>query len=137
MADKKPHETYTLEEFVESGVSDLITYSNFSLLETISQIDIPTENLIFDYMDELQRVAVTVRLTDRELQKYKYKPKLLSYDIYGTTEAYFVIMALNNIIDVRDFSMNRIKMLKSETMKTLLGYIYNANLNLINSNRYD
>ena len=54
MADKTPDKTYTLEEFIESGLNDQITYNNFSLLENISNINIPTENVIFDYIDELQ-----------------------------------------------------------------------------------
>ena len=78
MADKKPHKTYTLEEFIESGENDLLTYANFSLLEKISDIEIPTENIIFDYISEIKKAAVTVKLTENEFIKYKYKPKLLA-----------------------------------------------------------
>lgn len=135
MAEKSPNTTYTLEEFIESGVDDLVTYNNFSLLESISGIEIPTENLIFDYMTEMKRASVTVKLTESEFQKYKYKPKLLAFDVYGTTECYFIIMALNNIIDVRDFTLKRLKMLEPSVIDELMGYIYEANINLINSNR--
>ena len=135
MAQKSPDETYTLEEFVESGVDDLITYNNFSLLESISGIEIPTENLIFDYMSEMNRASVNVLLTEAELQKYKYKPKLLAFDVYGTTECYFIIMALNNIVDVRDFTLKRLKMIEPSVLDELMGYIYEANINLIDANR--
>lgn len=135
MSDKKPHKTYTLEEFIESGENDLLTYANFSLLEKISDIEIPTENIIFDYISEIKKAAVTVKLTENEFIKYKYKPKLLAFDVYGTTESYFVIMALNNIIDVKDFTLKKLLMLKSNTMNEIMGYIYDANTNLLRSNR--
>ena len=135
MADKKPHKTYTLEEFIESGENDLLTYANFSLLEKISDIEIPTENIIFDYISEIKKAAVTVKLTENEFIKYKYKAKLLAFDVYGTKESYFVIMALNNIIDVKDFTLKKLLMLKSNTMNEIMGYIYDANTNLLRSNR--
>ncbi len=135
MAQKTPDQTYTLEEFVESGVDDLITYNNFSLLESISGIEIPSENLIFDYMSEMKDIAVTVLLSEAELQTYKYKPKLMAYDVYGTTECYFIIMALNNIVDVRDFTLKRLKMIEPSVLDELMGYIYEANEKLIDANR--
>lgn len=135
MAEKTPDKTYTLDEFIDSGVDDLITYTNFSLLQSISGIQIPSENLIFDYMQEIKQASVTVILSESELQKYKYKPKLLAFDVYGTTECYFIIMALNNIIDVRDFTLKRLKMVEPSVLDQLMSYIYEANVNLINVNR--
>lgn len=135
MAQKKPDKTYTLEEFIESGVDDLITYTNFSLLSSISGLQIPSENLIFDYMTEMNQVAVNVRLTEAEFQKYKYKPKLMAFDVYGTTECYFIIMALNNIADVRDFTLRRLKMIEPSVIDNFMSYIYEANINLIDANR--
>lgn len=127
--------TYTVEDLVKLGPIDDVTYTKFSLLTNLSNIQIPSQNIIFDYMDEMEKLAVNVYLTETEYQRYKYKPKLLSYDIYGTTEAYFVIMALNNIIDVRDFTMKKLKMLKRDALDFVLGSIYTANENLINQNR--
>lgn len=129
------HKTYTIEDLITEGQGDIVTYTKFSLLEKIGDITIPTENIIFDYMDEIKEVAVTVRLTDTEFHKYKYKPKLLAFDVYGTTESYFIIMALNNIIDVRDFKSKRLKMLRKGTMSEIVSRIYSANTNMIKANR--
>jgi hypothetical protein len=35
--------------------------------------------------------------------KYEYRPDLLSYDFYGTTDFWWKIMEMNNIIDIFDF----------------------------------
>lgn len=129
------HKTYTIEDLITEGQGDIVTYTKFSLLEKIGDITIPTENIIFDYMDEIKEAAVTVRLTDTEFHKYKYKPKLLAFDVYGTTESYFIIMALNNIIDVRDFRSKRLKMLRKGTMSEIVSRIYSANTNMIKANR--
>ena len=45
------------------------------------------ENSIADkYANELEENKHIVELTTKEYYKYRYNPKLLSYDIYGTTE---------------------------------------------------
>jgi len=129
--------TFTIEQLINEGVSDMVTYTNFSLLSPLGDIIIPSENIIFDYMPEIKKMAVNVKLSDAEYHKYKYKPKLLAYDVYGTTESYFIIMALNNIIDVRDFNFKKIKMLKSDVMNQFISDIYSANRTMIKANRQD
>ena len=64
---------------------------------------------------------------------YYYKPKLLCYDVYGNPELYYIILLMNDIADVKEFTKPVIKMLKNDHMNTLLGYIYNAEKNAINN----
>lgn len=122
-----PQKTTTIEEFIESGKGITITYFNLSFLDMLSNGTwISIRNAVSDYMEELKNAAVNVSLTREQQQAYFYKPKLLCYDVYGNPELYFVILLMNDMADVKEFTKPIIKMLKKEHMSELMGYIYNA-----------
>lgn len=122
----KPKDTYNLEDFIEAGENVNISYNKLSMIDSYSGIDYPAINVINDYMNELKLVTVTVTFSDDEYRKYKYKPKLLAHDIYGNPELYFIILLINNIYSVKDFSRKKIKMISKSNMADLMTYIYNA-----------
>ena len=72
-----------------------------------------------------------------QIEKYRYKPWLLAYDIYGSEECDFIIMAMNGIIDPKDFELDKLKLINPQSMSNILGRIYSANETLLNSNRSD
>lgn len=121
-----PKDTYTIEQFIEAGTGNPITYSKLSMIEYYNEIKFPIFNVIQDYMEEMKLATVTVTLNDKEHIKYMYKPKLLAYDIYGNPELYFIILALNNMCSVKDFDIKKIKLLKTEILNEFITYIYNA-----------
>lgn len=122
-----PKDTTTLEALIKAGKTVTATYEHFSFLERCSnKTIISIHNVIWDYIDELKEISVMVKLTDEQMQRYKYRPKLLCYDIYGNQEIYFVIMALNNIADVTEFDRNNVRMLRKDHMELFISRIYNA-----------
>lgn len=122
-----PQKTTTIEEFILSGEGVVLSYSNLSFLDKVSNGTLVTiRNAISDYIDELKNASVNVELTYEQQLAYFYKPKLLCYDIYGNPELYFVILLINDMADVKEFTKPVIKMLKKEYMSQILGYIYNA-----------
>lgn len=121
------NKTYTIEQFVESGSSVVISFNNLSYQENIStSLRLPIFNVLDDYIDDLKKMCKVVELNDEEYIKYKFKPKLLCYDIYGSAELYFIILRLNDMCDVKEFYSRRIKMLPQQTMESILTSIYNA-----------
>ena len=130
-----PKDASTIDQLISAGKNVIITYNNLAILEKIQHMYLPVDNIIYTYIDELKKYIIPVKLTDMELVRYKYKPKLLAFDVYGSTDLYFVIMALNGIIDVRDFTMNTINMFKKEHMNILMSYIYNAEKTYLEQNR--
>lgn len=131
IGNSDPTRTYTLDQFINTKSIDTITYSNFSVLNR--SIDHPElvysiDNLIYQYMDELKdKRRVCTFTIDQKLQ-YMYKPKLLAYDIYGSIETYFVILALNGTCNIKDFDLEEQKcyLLLPSDMSNLMGQIYNA-----------
>ena len=134
-----PEKTATVEEFISMGDTDDITYAKFSILVKCigenSIVQYAQDNIIYDYLDELKQDAVEYELTDDEYVKYRYKPKLLAYDLYGSTEIYFVIMALNGMCNIKDFNKRKLKLLYRSRMMELLNEIYSAEADYISYNR--
>lgn len=125
----KPSQTYTVEDFILAGHGVSITYDRYSYKELLSNgTEIPILNVINDYMRDFKDHAVTVQLTDEEYRKWRYRPKLMCYDIYGNQEIYWVIMLLNGMIDVKDFNLETRKLLLIPTreMASLMSAVYNA-----------
>ena len=57
------------------------------------------------YMPELKDIKIKVTLSNEEYFKYRFNPKLLSYDIYGTTELWFLILEANELHSVTQFDL--------------------------------
>lgn len=67
------------------------------------------ENSIADkYANELEENKHIVELTTKEYYKYRYNPKLLSYDIYGTTELRFFILMANELYSISEFDLRKV-----------------------------
>lgn len=134
-------ETYTVEDFIELGKDiDDIQYSKFAILSkassnVVNPLIYPEHNVIYDYEEEFKRLSLNVEMTDSEFNKYRFKPKLLAYDLYGSTELYFSILFTNGICNIKEFNRKNIKLIKKSDMISLLEAIYNAELNYISTNR--
>lgn len=125
--------TYTLNDFIKAGKMTTVDYDNFSYKDLVSNgTEVSILNVVNDYMREIKKQAVTVKLSTEEYLKYRYKPKLLCRDVYGNGELYYVIMLLNGRIDVKDFDRDTLLMLRVESMNTLLTQIYNAEYKWMN-----
>lgn len=131
----KPEETYTVEQFISSAPTNQISYSKLCIYQKINTVYMATHNVLNDYRKEIRDATVTIKLSDEEYRKYRFRPKLLAYDIYGDTELYFMILFANNICNVKEFDSKKIKMIKYDTLQTILSSIYNSESNIINKNQ--
>lgn len=126
----------SVQDFIALRTSDEITYYNYSIVEYLDVgFDMFVTNLLYDYQDELEDIAVTVSLTPIEQAKYKYKPYLFAYDVYGSTEAKFIIMMLNNIIDPKEFDFEKVKVIRYGDLITILNRMQAVNEDYMNNNR--
>lgn len=129
-----PQETTTIEEFIESGKSVSVDYMDLSFLDKVSNGTwVSVLNVVNDYMTELKNACVTVELSEAQQWAYFYKPKVLCYDIYGNPELYFVILLLNDMADVKEFTKPKLKMLRKDHMSMLLSYIKNSEARAIDA----
>lgn len=133
-------QAHTIGEFIATGTSnnDHTGYRNLSYYDTLDNIEFTIKPLVDDYLYELKEMAIDVNLTDKEVMKYRYNPKLLCYDIYGSTKIYYVILRLNDMCNVHEFDLStkKIRMLTTSDMSSSLASIYKSeNLSLDTYNK--
>lgn len=117
--------SHTLNEFLEASANSTVpTYDKWCFVERYNNINFTVKNVLSDYMVELKKLSTNVYLTEQDLTKYNYKPKLLSADVYGTIDLFYVILLLNGICNVKEFhDINPIKMIKKEDLFSYLSDI--------------
>lgn len=82
------------------------TFESFSE----SQDVIMTTSCILDkYKKDLDTLLETRTLTDDEQRKYFCNPWMLSYDLYGTVEFWFLLLEANNLYSATEFTQATIK----------------------------
>lgn len=130
----------SIQQFISNKPTIGTDYQNMSLVEERDNIQFPVVNLITDdYFDEFKKASVRVELTEDEILKYKYRPKLLSYDIYDNTELYYIILRLNDLYNVKDFNLGKkyLYLIPKAKLKEYLSDVYtqeNANAKTFNDN---
>ena len=125
---QKPEKTYTLDQFIACQSDTSFCYNNLSFIDQIGNIKYNIHNVASDYIDEIiSNYCVDVELSDDYLAKYKYRPKLLCYDIYGSQELYYLILIINDICSVKDFTKKKLKLPTKDNISVICKAIMNAN----------
>ena len=125
---QKPELTYTLDQFIACQSDTSFCYNNLSFIDQIDNIKYNIYNVASDYIDEIiNNYCVDVELDDEQMAKYKYRPKLLCYDIYGSQELYYLILILNDICSTKQFIKKKLKLPTKNNMSTITKAIMNAN----------
>ena len=127
--------TYTIEEFIAEGSSTEISYDKLSIFENVDGLYLVTHNVLDDYKKEIYQCCRTIVLSTSEMNKYRYKPKLLAYDIYGSVQLDFIILLLNDMIDPKDFDRKKLKLPYASSLSIFLNTLYSKESNYINENR--
>jgi len=135
-----PMYSHTLEEFkaAYNNRSVVPIYSSFCYQEQNGGIKYVVKNVLDDYLYELKKLAINIELTNDEIVKYNYKPKLLSADIYGMTDFFYIILLLNGICNIKDFhDINPLKLIPSDSLGNYLSSITtNESTNIKKFNSY-
>lgn len=117
----------TLEEFADSKSSNDISYYSMSLLEKTTDggqtIEHSVFNVVSDYVNEMKAMTKVVELSDKEYQKYRFRPKMLANYLYGNTELYFIILWLNDMWSVKDFDCRKVNLISSKDLSDVLSKI--------------
>ena len=87
------------------------------------RIRFPFSSIVNKYKDYLSNIIIEIELNAEEQAMYLYKPKLLSEDLYGTTELWDTILILNDCQSVIDFKPRFVNIYDPENLKELLNEI--------------
>lgn len=133
-------EISSIQEFITmkpANNSDFHAYAYYMKSSSQGSLEIPFRNLITtDYLDDFKKEAYKITLTAEEFRKYKYKPKLLAHDIYGNSEFHYIILAINGLYSIKDFTKKTIYLIPKKELLRLLEYVYASNKQYIDSYNY-
>ena len=91
----------------------------------VSDIKIPFDLLVNKYNDYLSTEVINFLLTDEEERKYRYAPKRLSTDIYGTPEYWSLLLFINEVHSIVDFAPSQIvKIIDPSAINELINEIF-------------
>ena len=62
---------------------------------------------------------IDVEMSDKEFEKYKYKPKLLCVELYDNIDLAPLILRMNNMLSVLEFNKKNIKLFKTSVISYL------------------
>ena len=118
----------TISELIKSVKDQEISYRNIHdnifLRNKGEIIGIPYSSVIRNYMPFFESCVVMDNFSDSEKVIYRFKPKKLSYDLYGTTELWSVLLELNHMISILDFNLEkRIKVYEPKSFLKLLNEV--------------
>ena len=136
----EPQLTYTLNQFIALKDVDRIVYRRYSIMQrslTNEELLYCIDNVIHTYMDEMKKKRKIVSVTESERIKYAYKPKLLAYDVYASTELFFILLALNGMCNMKQFDLIERKFfaLTPQDCAQFMSDIYNAEGDYLKLNR--
>lgn len=130
---------YTLKRFIqEYGTEDLrvdafhlkeVLFDNGMDHKVVVNGDITSDK----YASELEANKKWVSLSTKEYYHYRFNPKLLSYDVYGTTELWFFILMANELYTMAEFDLRRL-ILYDASVITKLNHMLNLEKNRIEVN---
>ena len=128
--NKKPSEAHTVGEFIEIGqqTRTSIGYKDLTYVEKRNGLEFSVKNLIDDYWHEIIEASKVVKFSDKSVRKYRFNPKLLAYDLYGNTRLYYIILRLNGMCNVHDFSLenHNVRLLEPADASNILAKIQGA-----------
>lgn len=120
MITTEPAETYTLEDFISLSGNDDLTYYKFIIKNYLDGATYTGHNLLDYYLPELKKLCLKIKdFTYDERMKYKYRPDLLSYDVYKTVGLDWLILICNGIIDPKEFDLSVLKVLRLPNVHVL------------------
>ena len=116
----------TVVDFILAGKeTNVIRYPHLMFQESKDGINYVVHSVLDDYLQDMQEKAIECTLSKSERDRYFLKPRILSSDIYGTTELYYIILRINNMWSPKQFTLdnNKIKMLTKDHMNDFLSAI--------------
>ena len=103
----------TIEQQVAFGGQIHLSNTNLSFHEMLyikedEAIEINKMVVYTDYMYHLKNRCSRVYFTEDTAKKYAYRPKMLAWVLYKNVEMYSLILRLNHMKSISDFSEERI-----------------------------
>ena len=84
---------------------------------------VPYLSLMNKYRYLLEEITMTLVFDDELTAKYRYNPKMLSEDLYGTVDLWFELLRLNHLRSIIDFEAKKVKIYDPDRIKEFINEI--------------
>lgn len=116
----------TIDQFIQTEQNKSVRYPNYYYQKVISEDDL---HVIMNYQSIMDRYAQYIRdyiteieLSQEEMRKYRYNPKRLSFNLYGTTSYWWSIIFANQIHSLTEFDFSRDNVIKVFTREGISAF---------------
>lgn len=114
----------TIQSVIDEGLETKMLSTTLSLKEIITnsageKFIVNMFNLYEKYYEILLDHVVIATLTEAEYRRYRFQPKLLSFDLYGTKELHYMLLRLNHVYSVINFDFNEVRVFKPTVLNLL------------------
>lgn len=126
----------TIQDVISAGKELKLCNRELSLKSVLTNSNdekfiINITNVFEQYYEILLENTVIVTLTDEEYLKYRFKPKVLSFDLYGTIELHYLLLRLNHVYSVINFDFTELRVFNTNILDLLNEILVLENDNLI------
>ena len=128
-------EMSNIDDLINSGINNALTTNNTNFWAKVKDIVFPNQNVFRAYYRPLiMRYCQKINLSDALAKRYRFRPKTLSHDLYGTVDLWHIILWLNNLTTVTEFNLKSIVVLNPGKGEILVRILENEEENLTNNN---
>lgn len=121
-----PDITY-INKYISDGKKETISLKNFYETILVGDVDnpehifrVPISDFFVKYRRELDSIIQYYSVS----QSLFYKPKSVSYELYGTTELWLSLLRLNNMRNITEFHQPIIKIYNANSLKELIDIFF-------------
>ena len=84
------------------------------------------------FISSLNDYKSEMTLTQELYDKYKYNPKMMSYDLYDTTDYWWLLLQANEMHSAVEFNKRKVKYYSKSALKQLIPMILRSDMSVYN-----
>lgn len=115
-----PYDEAYMDAYVREGENLIFSRSTNTFKTKTNDVITPQQTIVCRYYDSLKPYIVTKTFTEDEKRRYKFNPRFLSYDLYGTPELWAELLYINNMVSVTEFKKDTVKVFTTDIINALV-----------------
>lgn len=128
---QNPERAITIDKFIQCKSDNYICQHMLSFRDKVDGIEYSTYDVVSEYLDDIRNMCPLVHLGTKDAMKYYMRPKQLCHDLYGNGELAYILLLINDMSNIKQFTKNEILIPTPGTMNTICTRIYNATISNI------
>lgn len=116
----------TINQFIQTEQNKSVKYPNYYYQKVISEDDLHVimnhQSIMDRYVQYIRDYITEIELSQEEMRKYRYNPKRLSFNLYGTTSYWWSIIFANQIHSLTEFDFSRDNIIKVFTREGISAF---------------